>query len=300
MPRPTGSAVLPPDRAGSPGSLIVSFAGAFLRDIGGWIAVADLIRCLHEVGVAAPSVRQALVRLKSRGFLAADRRGPDAGYRLTPAGLHDLATGDRRIFRPPAATEQDGWVLAIFSVPESARHLRHRLRTELSWLGFGTVGPGVWIAPRPLAEPARDLLITAELDGYVTWFAAHRLAAQDPTATDVSRWWDLDALRRQYDEFLRAHRGRQSGHRRSDAEAFVDYLRIIDQWRLFPRIDPGLPAALLPVGWPAGEAWDLFRTVREHCAGPALRHVAGVVGAELDRRDVNAVAPARASNPAPG
>jgi phenylacetic acid degradation operon negative regulatory protein len=280
MPRPTGSAVLPPDRAGSPGSLIVSFAGAFLRDIGGWIAVADLIRCLSEVGVAEPSVRQALVRLKYRGFLTADRRGGDAGYRLTPAGLHDLATGDRRIFRPPAATEQDGWVLAIFSVPESERHLRHRLRTELSWLGFGTVGPGVWIAPRPLAEPARDLLVTAELDGYVTWFAAHRLAAPGPSATDVAGWWDLDGLRGQYDEFLRAHRGMDTGQGVSDSRAFVDYLRIIDQWRLFPRIDPGLPPALLPADWPAGEAWDLFRTVRERCAGPALRHVRRMVDAD--------------------
>ena len=253
------------------------------------------------MGVAEPSVRQALVRLKSRGFLAADRRGPDAGYRLTPAGLHDLATGDRRIFRPPAATEQDGWVLAIFSVPESDRHLRHRLRTELSWLGFGTVGPGVWIAPRPLAEPARDLLVTAELDGYVTWFAAHRLAAPEPTAADVAGWWDLDALRRQYDEFLGAHLGARHtsnpGHRPSDAEAFVDYLRIIDQWRLFPRIDPGLPAALLPAGWPAAQAWDLFRTVRERCAGPALRHVAAVVGDDPSRRSDHAIEPSAPADP---
>jgi phenylacetic acid degradation operon negative regulatory protein len=134
----------------------------------------------------------------------------------------------------------------------------------------------------------------------VTWFAAHRLAAQDPSATDVARWWDLDALRRQYDEFLHAHDGRRADQRRRDADAFVDYLRIIDQWRLFPRIDPGLPPSLLPADWPAGEAWDLFRTVREHCAGPALRHVAGVVGAEPGHRHVYAVAPARATGPAAG
>ena len=280
MPRPTGSAVLPPDRAGSPGSLIVSFAGAFLRDIGGWIAVADLIRCLGAVGVAEPSVRQALVRLKSRGFLGADRRGTEAGYRLTAAGLHDLATGDRRIFRPPTATERDGWVLAIFSVPESDRHLRHRLRTELSWLGFGTVGPGVWIAPRPLGEPTQDLLATAGLDGYVTWFAADHLMTQRATAAEVARWWDLASLRLQYEDFLRTHRGSAQRPADSDANAFNGYLRLIDEWRLFPRIDPGLPPSLLPVGWPAGEAWELFRAMRERWAGAALRHVAAVVGAD--------------------
>ena len=157
----TGSAVLPPERAGSPGSLIVSFAGSYLRELGGWISVADLIRCLKAVDVGDSSVRQALLRLKSRGFLAAERRSSDAGYALTDAGLHDLETGDRRIFRHGQAGEDDGWVLAVFSVPESDRHLRHRLRNELSWLGFGTVSPGVWVAPGPLAGPSRDLLAAA-------------------------------------------------------------------------------------------------------------------------------------------
>ena len=79
MSRAAGSAVLPPDRVGSPGSLIVSFAGSYLREVGGWIAVADLIRCLDAVPVNEPSVRQALVRLKTRGFLMAERRGTEAG-----------------------------------------------------------------------------------------------------------------------------------------------------------------------------------------------------------------------------
>ncbi len=189
MAHSSGAAVLPPDRPGSPGSLIVSFAGTYLRELGGWIAVADLIDCLASAQLAAPSVRQAVVRLKSRGFLAAERRGDEAGYHLTEAGLGDLATGDRRIFRQPRATVEDGWVLAVFSVPEADRHLRHELRTELAWLGFGTVSPGVWIAPRPLADPTRALLGDAGLDRYVTWFGAQNL-----TAIDVAAWWDLAAL----------------------------------------------------------------------------------------------------------
>ena len=202
----TGSAVLPPERAGSPGSLIVSFAGSYLRELGGWISVADLIRCLNAVDVGDSSVRQALMRLKSRGFLAAERRSGDAGYALTEAGLHDLETGDRRIFRHGQAGEDDGWVLAVFSVPETDRHLRHRLRTELSWLGFGTVSPGVWVAPGPLAGPSRDLLAAAGLDRYVTWFQARHLGE-----VDVAAWWDLSGLERQYAEFLSRWRSPDAG-----------------------------------------------------------------------------------------
>jgi len=270
----TGSAVLPPERAGSPGSLIVSFAGSYLRELGGWISVADLIRCLNAVDVTESSVRQALMRLKSRGFLAAERRSGDAGYALTEAGAHDLATGDQRIFRHGQADEGDGWVLAVFSVPETDRHLRHRLRTELSWLGFGTVSPGVWVAPAPLAGPARDLLADAGLDRYVTWFQAHHLGA-----ADVAAWWDLIGLEGQYAEFLSRWRTPDAGGARSaDEEAFASYLRLIDAWRLFPRLDPGLPASLLPENWPAREAWELFRDLREQWSTPALRFVRTVTG----------------------
>jgi phenylacetic acid degradation operon negative regulatory protein len=272
MPTSTGSSVLPPDRPGSPSSLIVSFAGTYLRDLGGWIPVAALIDCLSSVDLSAPSVRQAIVRLKSRGFLDAERRGGEAGYRLTDAGLSDLTTGDRRIFRPSRSTEADGWVLAVFSVPESDRHLRHDLRTELAWLGFGTVSPGVWIAPRTLADPTRALLTDAGLDRYVTWFGAQHL-----TEIDVAAWWDLDALRGQYETFLANHRAEVAASALADEQAFARHLRLIDEWRLFPRLDPGLPDSLLPPNWPAKAAWELFDTLHTRWSTAGRRHVRSVV-----------------------
>lgn len=274
MTGPTGSAVLPPDRPGSPGSLIVSFAGSYLRQLNGEIAVADLIRCLAVVGVSESATRQALSRLKSRGFLEPTRLAGRAGYRLTDAGLTDLRTGDRRIFHRPSADDGDGWVLAVFSVPESERAQRHRLRSELSWLGFGTVAAGVWAAPRPMAEPTRSLLIAADLDRYVTWFEARQLSP-----VDVGQWWDLPALRDAYDRFLAAHRADASAETLTDEAAFATYLRVIDAWRVLPRIDPGLPATLLPTDWPAAAAWATFAGVHDRWADAGLAFVRGVVAA---------------------
>lgn len=274
MAAPTGSAVLPPDRPGSPSSVIVSFAGSFLREIGGAIAVSDLIRCLAAAGVAEPAVRQALSRLKARGFLDPDRVDGRAGYRLTAAGLADLNSGDRRIFHRPSTSEADGWVLAVFSVPESERAQRHRLRSELSWLGFGTVAAGVWAAPRHLAEPTRQVLAAADLDHYVTWFQAHHLSP-----IQVGQWWDLPALRDQYEQFLRQHRSDLAvpDEELTDEQAFAHYLRVIDAWRVFPRIDPGLPATLLPPDWPAAQAWSTFASLHDRWARRGLAHVRTVV-----------------------
>jgi phenylacetic acid degradation operon negative regulatory protein len=268
----TGSAVLPPDRQGSPGSLIVSFAGSYLRQLGGAIAVADLIRCLAAVGIGPSTARQALSRLKSRGFLEPARLDGRAGYRLTDAGLADLAGGDRRIFHRPEASESDGWVLAVFSVPESERAQRHRLRSELSWLGFGTVASGVWAAPRPLAEPTRAVLGAADLDRYVTWFEARHLSP-----VDVAQWWDLPALRAAYDGFLAAHRADLAVANLTGEAAFTVHLRMIDAWRVFPRIDPGLPASLLPADWPAAQAWATFAGVHDRWADAGLAYVRAVV-----------------------
>ena len=294
----TSSESLPPDRAGSPSSLIVTFAGCYLRQIGGWIAVADLIHLLELVGVPAPAVRQSVLRLKSRGFLSAERRGTTAGYTLTEAGRADLEPGDRRIFRYGQADLADGWVLAVFSVPESRRNHRHQLRSQLGWLGFGTVGSGVWAAPAALTGPARELLSGSGLDGYVTWFHADAL---DPV--DVSAWWDLAALRAQYEAFLqRWEAGAADGAMTeppmahaavtespvddrpatepSGGDAFARYLRLVDDWRLFPRIDPGLPAELLPTDWPGPAAWQSFRDLRARWSDPGLAYLRSVTGSD--------------------
>jgi phenylacetic acid degradation operon negative regulatory protein len=118
------------------------------------------------------------------------------------------------------------------------------------------------------------LLQAAELDDYVTWFAAQHL-----TEVDVATWWDLTALRSQYTAFLTRHRGRLEHTALPDDQAFAGYLGLIDEWRLFPRLDPGLPESLLPPNWPAREAWELFQTLHTDWAAAGLRHVRSVVAA---------------------
>lgn len=71
---------------------------------------------------------------------------------------------------PRRATLGDGWALVVFSVPETQRAKRHELRTRLAHLGFGTVAPGVWLAPGTLACVAKETLARRELAGYVDIF----------------------------------------------------------------------------------------------------------------------------------
>src|SRR3954464_9873371 len=88
-----------------PRSLLMTFFGAFLRRLGGWIAVADLIALMGDTGLDEQAVRSAVSRLKRRGVIAPERRGGAAGYRLTERGAAILEAGDARIFARPQSAD---------------------------------------------------------------------------------------------------------------------------------------------------------------------------------------------------
>ena len=166
--RPAGTA----STAARPRALIVTIYGLYARSAGGWLGVSTLIRLMGRLGVEEPAVRSSISRLKRRGILEPERRDGTAGYALSAHARAILDEGDRRIFDRPRGTLDDGWVLAVFSVPESERGKRHALRSRLTWLGFGTVGPGVWIAPGHLEAETRDAIDRDGLADYVDLFHA--------------------------------------------------------------------------------------------------------------------------------
>src|SRR5690606_15825474 len=157
-----------------------------------------------------------------------------------------LEDGDRRIYAtvPP---EDEGWVLAVFSVPESERQKRHVLRSRLSGLGFGTAAPGVWIAPARLYEETRHTLERLGLAEYVDFFRGDHLGFA-ATADAVARWWDLARIAKEHEAFLARHEEvLRTWEGRADTppeEAYRDYLLALDSSRPLPYTAPGLPAAL--------------------------------------------------------
>lgn len=164
--------------------------------------MAELIRLLRAVGVDAPSVRSSVSRLKRRELLVPARTAAGAaGYALSADARQLLDDGDRRIYQHPAPRVADGWVLAVFSVPEAERNKRHLLRSRLARLGFGTAAPGVWIAPAGLYEETRHTLERLELAPYVELFRGEHLGFA-ATKESVARWWDLDGIARLHLDFL--------------------------------------------------------------------------------------------------
>ena len=270
----TGS-VVSPAGALQPRQLIVSLYGLYAREHGSWLSIAAVVRLMAALGVEEPAVRSSISRLKRRGLLDARRSGGVAGYALTEVAQEILADGDARIFGRRRAEAAEGWLLVVFSVPESERDKRHQLRSLLTRLGFGTVAPGVWVAPGHLADEAAEVLGRRGLAGYAELFRGTHLALGNIRG-NVARWWDLDQLDARYTEFLE----RQESVRKrvvpagalEPDQAFADYVRLLTDWRRLPYADPGLPLDLLPAGWNGARAADLFGELRARLADPAHDH----------------------------
>jgi phenylacetic acid degradation operon negative regulatory protein len=253
--------------AARPRSQILYIYGGFVRRLGGWLRVSTLLDLMADLGVEPQAVRAAVTRMKSGGLLSSGRRGGVAGYALTPKAWQILEEGDRRILtaREPASLA-DGWVLLIFSVPESQRDKRHQLRSQLSWLGFGMIASGAWIAPKRLRPEVESTLTRSGLLDYTERFDVS-YGGVEATRRLARKCWDLPGLGRMYSRFAERwepvlERWFNRGEDASPQAAFRDYVSLVAEWRRLPFLDPGLPTEVLPEDWEGEKAkWIYFALI---------------------------------------
>jgi phenylacetic acid degradation operon negative regulatory protein len=259
-------------------TVLVTYLGSVVRPMGDWMPISGTVDLMTQVGLDAPSVRTAVFRLKKRGWLVSETRAGVRGYALSDVALAALAAGDEVVWhtRQPAELG-DGWCVVSFSVPESARAKRHKLRSRLSSLGFGNMSTAVWVAParmQPAAERAIDELGLADFSAI---FVGSHAGGQE-LSTLVNRSWDLSAIDHRYREFISQFApravGLESGEPADAGSAFAMYLELVDQWRKLPFRDPGLPKSLLLSDWSEPEAGALFERCVTLLKGRALAHAA--------------------------
>lgn len=145
-------------RPGSATSLLRTLVGAHFRTVGGRMPIADLITLMSAVGVSPVSTRSAVLRVKTKGLLAAATVDGHAGYQLNPDAVPMLERGDRRIYSFRQQGDGDQWCLISYSIPETQRGARHQLRRRLGWIGCGTVATGLWICPAFLVDEVEEIL----------------------------------------------------------------------------------------------------------------------------------------------
>lgn len=258
-------------RPGSATSILRTIVGAYLRGMGGWASIAELIRLMNAVGISSSHARTAVLRVKNKGLLDPAPLGGQSGYRINPDALPMLERGDRMIFEPRQQRDGGSWCLVSFSLPESQRAARHQLRKRLAWIGCGTVSTGLWIGPAFLTDVVEEILSDLELRQWATVFITDTPHPAGPLREAVSRWWDLDAIAALHHGFIDAFGS--WGPADDPGRAFANYVTVLDRWRIIPYRDPRLQPAVLPADWPGFESAALFDRLYWELAADADRFV---------------------------
>ncbi len=251
----------PPVRAWS---LIVTLYGDAIVPRGGSLWLGSLTDIMALFRIDAGHVRTAMSRLTADGWLERVRAGRNSYYRLSRRGQGSFMEATRRIY---FAHEPDFDGKLRIALLGPAVGDRARLRGVLEKAGFAALSPTTFVAwVKPLATPktAGVFLVTANADKEASALAeaAWKLA---PIA---------EGYRAFIDRFTPLANALDKGETLTEADALVARTLLIHEFRRIVLRDPGLPAALLPAGWPGHDARAL--------TGHIYRQIVGRAEAYLD------------------
>jgi phenylacetic acid degradation operon negative regulatory protein len=231
--------------------------GEYVLPSGCPVWTSALLYVAAGLGVEEKAARQALSRLAGDGWIVAERDGRRVRWALTGHGRTLLGEGAERIYS--FGRERDlwdaRWLVLLVSVPETQRDLRHKLRNGLTWAGLGSPVSGVWISPHLSREAeAKQIVEGLGLESVAFSFTGP-FAGVGSERSMVEQAWHLGELAAAYEQFLREFAGMRPES--ADAVLFAQ-IRLVDQWRRFPRLDPQLPLELLPPHWIGLRAANVF------------------------------------------
>ncbi|SNS80530.1 transcriptional regulator, PaaX family [Geodermatophilus saharensis] len=257
--------------------LVVDLCAEHLEVVGSDpVSLQTLVGLLAACGVAEPSTRLAVAALRRAGWLTGSRRGRETLVAPTAVLREALAARDERVARRTGPWDGQ-WRMVVYSVPETDRAARERVRRGLARAGFGPLAPATWVSPHraALEEVGAELAgeRTSRLDLLTASVADSRLSDVDLAA----RCWDLPRLAAAWTRVLDRLRA-VSGAVPEGPAALALHLRLHAELRAVVTGDPLLPPALQPEAWPAREVRAAWADTGARLAAAARAHVADVLG----------------------
>lgn len=243
-----------------PEQLILTVLGEFVlhrrRDP---VGAGVFIDILGGFEVPEVTTRSTLRRMTQRGLLSNIRSGRQVGFSVTQRATVILDEADSRVRGGfPFAPIGSGWTLVSYSVPETRREVRHRLRQILTWQGFGLLRDGLWIAPGSV-DVRQAISASIEALGEVS-LASFRVADFEEIGVGgvFERAWDLGEVRSRHLDFLARWHDFSGG-----TDPVHDIVALGADWLEVLRADPRLPASVLPADWPSPRSAGRFRELYE-------------------------------------
>lgn len=226
-------------------SIIVTIYGDAIVPRGGSVWLGTLSAFFKAMGLSDGVVRTAMSRLASDGWLERTKVGRNSYYRLAEKGRDVFRQATAHIYSadPPAWA---GCFELVVGDPSA--------RGALEAAGFGTLAPGVWIAPGGAEVPPVEGLVRVTAAG-----------GEAECRALAARAFDLEATGAAYGRFLETfgplRAAVATGEALSDIECLLARVLLIHEYRRIVLRDPMLPPAILPPDWPGDAARALCAEV---------------------------------------
>ncbi len=258
-------------------SLIITIFGDAIAPHGGTVWLGSLIRLVDALGLNERLVRTVVLRLSRDDWLTATRIGRRSYYSMTDTGRRRFEDAHRRIYAIPRAGWNGRWTLAVIG----NGHLTavDRVRRELTWQGFGSIGPNCMAHPdADLGAVRRVLQDRDALDSVALFDAASLGERTAPSILDLVRQcWDIDLLAEGYRGFLDRFRPILQAIHASEhpdpQSCFLIRTLLIHEYRRVLLRDPQLPEELLQADWTGTAARVLCRNLYRLTQAAAERHL---------------------------
>lgn len=235
----------------------------------------NLVGALTSLDFSPAAARQVIARASQDGWLTSKRVGRRSLMTITDSAWGMLHDGRERTLSFGVPQQWDErWLVVALTVPETQRQIRYHLRTELAWLGYGSLGNGVWISPHTRYEAETMHLLSSNeglADAYV--FVSETPLRHTPRSI-AREAWDLDALLARYTSFLERF---EDARPKEPQQVFTSWIELFTSWRHFPLFDPELPDSLLPTSWPRSQSRALFVELESQWSEPAHAYFRGLV-----------------------
>lgn len=179
----------------------------------------------------------------------------ESHYRLTETGFNYLCF-EFPFFRFLKETWDKKWRIISYEIPESKREIRDRLRREMQGWGLGPWHRSFWLTPHPVINKLKDLVSQKEEEKYIQAFEADYAFGDREIL--IEKVWEKTNLDKKYRElFKKWHDILSSNEEKNDK-----FKKIITEYIVLLRQDPGLPKELIGESWIGFEGWNIFKEIR--------------------------------------
>ncbi len=176
-------------------------------------------------------------------------------YELTPSGFLDLCL-QFPSFRFLKEKWDGKWRIISYEIPEKKRELRDRLRREMQGWGLGPWHRSFWLTPHPVMGNLRELVSQKEEEKYIQAFESDHVFGDREIL--IEKVWQKSLLDKKYREMFKGWHDVLS----QEIDKLQKLTKIINDYILTLRQDPGLPKELVGETWIGFEAYSLFKEIR--------------------------------------